>query len=398
MSRKTTKRIAAIIAITLAVLMVISVVLTVTLSSVAGAATTSKLDEMKNKQKDIKAQQVRIKEQIAGIKADKKDKITLKIALDEEIRLSEEEIENITELIQEYTVHIADTQRQYEAAESALEDTETRFLERLRVMEESGQTSYIAVLMQSSSFSDLLGRWSVISEIAEYDRQVIEELKNERARISEFKSEMEDGKAEQVTLKSEQVDAQAALILRYEELDQMIADLESDQLELAAAYKKAEEEEKKVEADIQRAVEEAARKNTVYVGGDFTWPLPGYFTISSPFGYRRHPVLGVNKLHTGTDLPAPTGTKIIAANSGTVVLATYNGSYGNCVVIDHGGGRMTLYAHSSKLLVQKGAKVSKGDVIALVGSTGMSTGPHLHFEVIIDGVKKNPMSYFQKVT
>ncbi|GHU90162.1 peptidase M23 [Clostridia bacterium] len=395
MSRKTTKKIAAAIAIILAVLMLLSVVLTVTMST-AGAATTSKLDEMKNKQKDLKAQKTRIQSQISGIKADKKDKITLKIALDEEIRLSEEEIENINELIQEYTVHIADTQRRYEDAKTAVADKEARFLERLRVMEESGQTSYIAILMQASSFADLLGRWSVISEIADYDTQVIEELKAEREYIAGIKTEMEDGKEEQVTLKAEQVNAQAELILRYEELDQMIADLENDQLELAKALEAQEAEEAKMSKQIADYMAEQAKKNTVYVGGNFTWPLPGYSTLSSPFGYRKHPTLKINKMHTGIDLPAPKGTKIVAANDGTVILAAYNGGYGNCVSIDHGGGMATLYGHASKLLVSKGEKVKKGQVIALVGSTGVSTGPHLHFEIIKDGAKVNPMGYFTR--
>lgn len=130
-----------------------------------------------------------------------------------------------------------------------------------------------------------------------------------------------------------------------------------------------------------------------YAGGHLILPTPGYTRVSSPFGYRIHPLLHVRKMHTGIDIPVPTGTKILAANSGKIILSGFNSSYGNVVVIDHGGGITTLYAHNSKLLVKVGDEVKQGDVISLAGSTGSSTGPHLHFEVRVNGEYKDPMNW-----
>jgi murein DD-endopeptidase MepM/ murein hydrolase activator NlpD len=132
------------------------------------------------------------------------------------------------------------------------------------------------------------------------------------------------------------------------------------------------------------------RNRTTYVGGIMAWPAPQFTRASSPFGVRFHPVFKVNRMHTGVDLAAPTGSPIVAANDGVVLRAEWNGGYGNCVVIDHGGGIATLYAHASRILVKKGQQVKKGQTIALIGSTGTSTGPHLHFEVLKDGKAVRP--------
>jgi murein DD-endopeptidase MepM/ murein hydrolase activator NlpD len=131
----------------------------------------------------------------------------------------------------------------------------------------------------------------------------------------------------------------------------------------------------------------------IYAGGVMKWPTPGYTRVSSPYGMRIHPIYKVKKMHTGIDIDAPSGAKIVAANSGKVILAGWNGGYGNCVIIDHGGGLATLYAHQSKILVSVGDKVQKGDTVGKVGSTGLSTGPHLHFEVRKNGSTTNPIPY-----
>ena len=154
-----------------------------------------------------------------------------------------------------------------------------------------------------------------------------------------------------------------------------------------------------LQAEEAAARAEAIRRSSGgpanYVGGEMGWPCPGYTTITSPYGNRTHPTLGVYKLHTGTDIGAPSGAKIVAMNDGTVVTAAYNSAYGNHVIINHGGGIQTLYAHASSLAVSAGQSVTRGQTIAYVGSTGYSTGAHLHFEIIKNGGTVDPMSYFR---
>ena len=137
--------------------------------------------------------------------------------------------------------------------------------------------------------------------------------------------------------------------------------------------------------------EVSSSSNAVISNG--SWPVPGYSRVSSPFGYRIHPVLGVKKLHTGIDIPAPTGTPAVAVANGTVIYSGVQGTYGNTVMIKHDNGLVSLYAHNSSLVVRVGDKVKKGQVVSKIGSTGRSTGPHLHFEIRVNGTAQNPLSY-----
>ena len=160
--------------------------------------------------------------------------------------------------------------------------------------------------------------------------------------------------------------------------------------ELEKRYKEYEELDRRERA----AAAAKMNKNAKYTGGDFAWPTPSCYIITSPFGNRFHRVLKKNRFHAGVDIGASYGANIVAANSGTVIVSKFNSSYGNYIVVDHGGGIATLYAHGSQRLVSEGAKVNKGDVIMKVGNTGLSSGPHLHFEVIINGQNVDPMSYY----
>ncbi|MCL2084043.1 MAG: peptidoglycan DD-metalloendopeptidase family protein [Oscillospiraceae bacterium] len=384
-----TKRFAMVMAVLLALLILASVLL----SGIGRAATL--LDTKKNALKSIQEDKKRIEQQIKNVKNDKMAAIKHKMALDEEIRLSEDEIDAITDLIYEYTVQIAETQRAYEDAIADETDKEERFRTRIRAMEEMGAPSYVGVLMESTSFSDLLGRVSIVNEIAENDRKIMEELRVAREKIAEARYQLESEKDEQQAAKKLLAESHAFLLRKYKEMDDMIASIEAEQKAYEQMYKDAQAEEEKFNNEIKKIMEEQARKNAVYIGGGMNWPVPGHTTITSGYGMRKHPVYKTNRMHTGIDISAPKGAKIVAANDGTVILSTYNGGYGNCVVIDHGGGISTLYGHASKLLVKKGQKVKRGETIALIGSTGVSTGNHLHFEISEKGVHKNPQTWKQ---
>ena len=167
------------------------------------------------------------------------------------------------------------------------------------------------------------------------------------------------------------------------------SEIDKDNKELAAML-----DELQAEADaLTREIQSLQSTGTTYEGGVMAWPAPGYTRVTSEFGNRLHPVLKVNKFHAGMDIGAPSGSKVVAANNGTVIKATYSGSYGNMVMIDHGGGIVTLYAHNTKLLVKTGDKVTRGQQIAVSGATGRVTGPHVHFEVRVNGEYKNPRNY-----
>ncbi len=383
---KNTKRWAMILAIVLAVLMVASLFLSIVQSYAA-----TQMDTLKSRRKDLAAEKKRIEAEIQSIKSEKKMAIQQKWAIDKLIDTTEQEIENAQALVSEYTILIADQQVQYEAAVKAQGDKQARFLDRVRIMEEAGETSYISILMNSSNFSDMLGRVSIVAEIAEYDQKVIEDLKIAKDKIARAKVELESQKVEQQETMQLLTQRQSELVAQYQASDKLIADMEANQKQYEQDYEEARKAEDEMQAQIAKLQAELARKSKKgYVGGDFGWPVPGYPNVSSEYGYRKHPILKTQKLHTGMDIAAPTGTTIVAANAGTVIVAKYNGGYGNCVVIDHGGGFATLYGHNSKLLVKTGQEVKKGQKIALCGSTGLSTGPHCHFEVIKDGKRVNP--------
>jgi len=393
--KRSTKRFAMIIALVLAAIMIFGFVVGV-LTNMLAAEASNKLNKLREEQQRIAANKKRITENLAAARSERRALINQKFALDDKIAIIEQEIDNATELIQEYTVQIAMTQQRIVEAAEDIADKEEKFLRRLRAMEEAGDVSYISILMQANDFSDFLGRISIISDIAASDQRVISELQIARDEIVVQKELLELEKIEQQNSRQLLADAQNELTQQYKELDSLMAELEADEREYLKATDEADKEMERLQKEIAAQIAaDQRRKRTEYVGGKMAWPAPQFTRASSPYGMRLHPVLRVNRFHTGIDLAAPTGSPIVAANDGTVLRAEWNGGYGNCVVIDHGGGIATLYAHASRLLVKKGQNVKKGDTIALIGSTGTSTGPHLHFEVLVDGkhVKPDTLEY-----
>lgn len=398
MNNKKTRAFAMALAVFLAAVLLFGLIY----SAVAPqAGAVSALDKLRNNAKALEGEKEKIQAELAQIKSEKASVVKQKTVLDRQIEITEQEIQNTTTLIQELSAEIARKQEELdEALRSEAEEYEA-FRTRIRVMEEAGDTQYLGILLASDSFSDMLERMSIIQEIMDYDLKLMDDLKESRERIEETKKSLEADKDEQAAVKEELAKRQAELVTQRGEQVQLIKDLEKEENEYRKAYEEAEEAERDLKKQIDDLMKELARKKSVYVGGTYTWPLPGYSIGAgegSKFGTRVHPILNVEKFHSGVDIPAPTGTKILAANSGEVIKATYNGGYGNCVVIDHGGGKATLYGHMSRFAVSAGQQVKKGDVIGYVGSTGLSTGPHLHFEIIENGSPVNPMNHFSKVS
>lgn len=305
---------------------------------------------------------------------------------------------------------------------------------RIQYMYENGDESFLDILFSSDSMIDFLNNAEYISEISKYDREKLIEYGKNKDRITNLLANLETQKSELETQeakyetelgeleeqksvldskKSEQEVLQASYTDLYNAKNNELSNLESQQSDTEykkqLALKEVEEQEQRVEqarkeyaawlAELARLNKDAdatvaAKLAEINVTG-FTWPVPGFNRITSQFGMRMHPILGYEKLHDGTDISGAgiNGTPILAAYSGTVVLAQSYWGYGNCVKIDHGGGVVTLYAHASAILVSVGQQVNAGDTIALVGSTGNSTAPHLHFSLIIKGEFVNPLDY-----
>ncbi len=307
-------------------------------------------------------------------------------ALDEEITKKMEQIEKTTAELEEAE---AIQQAQYEAMKK-----------RIKFMYERGDTLYFEMLLESGSFSDMLNKAEYIEMLSSYDRQKLTEYINTTELTRLTKEALEEEKAtldEAMKVKEEEEsNLQSLMNTKTNELNSVtgdIADKEAAIKEYEAEIKAENAAIAALEAEVAAAKAELSRYK--YDGGVFTWPCPNYTRISDDYGMRMHPTLGIQKMHNGIDLAAPTGSAILAAYAGTVVASAYNSTMGNYVMINHGNGLYTIYMHASALYVSKGQDVSAGTKIAAVGSTGRSTGPHLHFGVRLNGNYVSPWGYLK---
>lgn len=269
------------------------------------------------------------------------------------------------------------------------------FKKRMRALYEENSYSYFDIILKSEGLSDFFYRLDIITQVSNYDQKVISDIIANKEKIMSAKAEISNKKNDVLVVKSSEEKEKQQLAIKNELNKTEIEKLENDIEAYRAEYEKHEKESQRIQAQIKEIIRKSASSNTKYTGGVMAWPAPGYGTISSQFGMRFHPVLKVNKLHTGVDIAAPSGASVVAANDGVVIISGFSGAYGNYISIDHGGGITTLYAHHSSNLVSKGTKVKRGQAIAKVGSTGWSTGAHLHFEVMVNGEYQNPLNYIK---
>ena len=307
----------------------------------------------------------------------------------------EKNIKGIESEISKLISNISETEQSILEITSNLQDTNGKIEKkndllnnRLRTMYKAGNVAYLEVLLGASDFSDFLTRIDMVQEIYKHDIALIEELKAQKTTIESDKKMLEEEKARLQQLSNEVVGKQT-------QLNSSLVNLQGKKSEIRQDLKALEELEDELLEDANKVTEIIKNLNLMvtYVGGKMTWPLPGKTRISSPFGYRIHPVYKTKKLHSGVDIPAAYGTKVLAAQSGTVIYSDWFGGYGKAVMIDHGGGYVSLYAHNSKLMVKVGQKVERGQAVAQVGSTGVSTGNHLHFEIRENGEYVDPMKW-----
>jgi len=277
-------------------------------------------------------------------------------------------------------------------AEENFRQQEELFKTRMKVMYQNSNVSLFDTFVESESILDFLERLHYMSLVAKKDRELIEDLKAAREEVEHKKRLKEAAKRE---LERRQLESQqkiATLNASRSEIDQSISKTNKELAQLEKEEDALIAKSRELSETIKKLTKQSGSSSKKYAGGSMVWPCPSSYNITSYFGNRKHPILRKYKFHSGIDIAASSGSSIVAANSGTVIISAYNsGGYGNYIVIDHGGGITTLYAHASKRLVSVGDKVKAGQVIAKVGSTGLSTGPHLHFEVRVDGNPVNPL-------
>ena len=361
----------------------------------ASAVTQAEIDAMREEADDLKSQQKEIQAKLDALEADQANARERKTLLEQQINATQAEINTIAAQIAKYDELIAQKQEELSQAEAEEQAQYELFCERVRYMEEQGEVSYWSILFSSKDFADLLDNAMMVEEIMDYDNQVMDQLIALREQIEEDKAELESARQAQQAAKEEQEAAQANLKSQEAEVSALIDQLAAQEDQLEAEEAKLQAAANAADAEIAAAERElAAQINNVVSESGFMWPLPGYYNLSSLFAGRIHPITGKPQHHTGIDIPAPSGTDILAAKSGVVTTSTYNNSYGNYVVVSHSDGTSTLYAHMSRRGVSKGEVVSQGQYIGDVGTTGSSTGNHLHLEVRVNGSRVDPTQYF----
>ena len=371
------------------------------------AVTQAEIDELREDSKELSTQRKDLQNQIAALRSNKNALLEQKQLIEQEMSVIQEEINNLARQIVLYEQMIAEKEVAILAAQEEERVQYELFCERVRYMEEDGQVNYWAILFNSSDFSDLLDRFMMVEEIMEYDNEVMNNLIAIRERIEADKAELEQAKGEKETAKTEQENNKKELVSQQGKVDSLITEINAEATQLQQAEDALRAEADKMNAIIAQKEQAllaqlAAEGGTIVSEANFIWPISSSVShhnwISSFFGSRIHPVTGKPNNHTGIDIPVAGGTSILSAKSGIVLTSGYNSSYGNYVVVSHGEGLSTLYAHMRSRAVAEGDKVTQGQTLGYVGTTGSSTGNHLHYEIRVNGNRLDPLTYYRGST
>lgn len=376
----------------------------------ARAVTNESIREKEAEIKAAKEEVTKLKTNLTDVEALKKELEQSKSDLTSFVTKLDSDLNSIQEKIAQYNTLITEKESEIEVATEELneavrqqEEQYEAMKQRIRFMYEKGDTLYLELIFSAEGFSDMANKADYIEALSRYDKQKLDEYveTKEMVQLCKEKLEAEKEVLDEAKVAVEAEEANVSALINQKEAQ--IVSVSSDISNKEAAIKEYEEmiaQENAEIAALEKAVaEEKARleaenaKARTYNGGMFAFPCPGYKRISDEYGNRIHPILGTQQFHNGVDLAAPSGTAILAAYDGDVIAAAYSGSMGNYIMIDHGSGLYTIYMHCSALYVSKGQTVTKGQNIAAVGSTGRSTGPHLHFSVRLNGSYVSPWNY-----
>lgn len=419
----------------------------------AQAASRSAIESLQSQQASLTVQKAELQKKLDGIRSSQGQALNKKNLVEQQLNVLNQQIQVSENLLAQYARQITEKEAELEQAKAKEAEYQAEFEQRVRAMEERGNVSYWSVLFQASDFSDLLDRIDMIGEIMDADDQVLDQLAEARQAVVQAKADLEASRQGQQETLAQQQSQQAQLQAQQAEVDQLIQEiatqgdvyakqiekLEATQDDVAqqiaeaeAIYQKqlaaekaaaekaaaekaaaekaaAEQAAKAAQAAAQKAAQQQKQQSsgssasgsqssqTTASASGLLWPIASSHRVTSPFGWRTHPITGRRNLHGGIDIAAPNGTPIMASKAGVVVISQYGSSYGNYVVISHPDGTRTLYAHMSQRNVSAGDTVRQGQTVGLVGSTGSSTGNHLHFETWTgssSSSRVNPMQFF----
>lgn len=376
-------------------ILIISIIV-LSLIGLCGIVVAENLEDLQNKKNDLQNQINESNEQIEEIKIELTENLEQLNNIDEKIYNYETEISSLETDLNAIETEIQETSDKLNVVETNYNLQKEAFQARMVAIYEAGDVVYLDVLLNSNSFSDFISNYYLIGEIAKYDNDLLENIEQQKDQIENTKSILEEKKENLQQLKKNKEKTTIALENSKVIRNSYISKLSEQEKETQDKINEYQTELDNLESQIVALT--TGNIGSDYVGGEFAWPAPGYTTITSRYGMRIHPILKTARVHTGTDIAMPTGSYIIAANDGVVIKSMYVTGYGNMVMIDHGGGVSTLYGHASELIAQTGQEVKKGDIIMKAGSTGWSTGPHLHFEVRINGTAVDSLPYITKQT
>jgi len=366
------------------------ILLIITIIGIFPANAGGSIADLRYKQKQIEQQIKDIRKKAEELKGEKKSIEAEIQILDSELRALTLETEKQEVQKQELNMRIAESEQKIAELTDEIDKNNMLLEQRLRAMYMNGTGGYLEVILNAENLIDALTRMDLIQLIVKSDVELLKTINEQKKEVEELKAAQEIRRHELTAVINDLNIKQNEVLIASRSKENYMSSLQNNIEEILRQEAAMEEQSKQIEKDIialQRAVE--------YAGGELLWPLPGHYRITSEYGGRIHPITGVWSTHGGTDIAAPYGTNILSSNDGVVIYAGYHYSYGNYIIVDHGGGIATLYAHCSKLLASEGQAVTKGEPIAKVGSTGESTGNHLHYEVRLNGVRKNPMEFLK---
>lgn len=363
------------------------------------------MNELNSKKNSANTEMNSIRQKIQDAKKSKVPYEQKKKEIDAQLDAANSELASLNMQIASLQSDITAKEMEIENLSNEESEANDLFKERMRALYEDNSLSYIDVLLNSTSISDFFYRMDVIRQVSDYDQNVITQIVNKKEIIEDSKKELESKQTEikQVQAQAEEKKAKVQQLNNENQavLNSINSDISEYEKQLKAEEQEAARIESRIKALLAQQVQPKTQSNTssgsvttqTPSASGFIWPCPASRTVTSPFGKRYHPLTGKYTMHNGIDIGGPNGCNIVAAKSGTVIVSEYSSSYGHYIIVNHGGGYTTTYAHLSSRLVSVGASVSQGQVIGKEGSTGWSTGPHLHFEVSINGVRYNPLNY-----